>query len=111
MGPGPYRPVRELEGALARGELDMAIGHAKEVAERRGRPIDLGVSLAFLPLVVAQRIEEYDAWALRWLGRWTSETPEATIELAAELAASLADLPMEPSAWEAISAQMGSGTR
>src|SRR5262245_13201703 len=111
MSPGPYQPVRELEGALARGELDMAIGYAKEVGDRRGRPIDLGLALRFLPLVVAQRVREYDAWALRWLGRWVDEAPEATIEQAAELAASLADLPTEPSAWDAISAHMATGTR
>lgn len=40
--------------------------------------------------------EEYDRWALRWLGRWAAEAPDATIEQAAELAASLADLPSEP---------------
>jgi hypothetical protein len=102
MGPGPYRPVRELEGALARGELNMAIGHAKELAEKRGRPIDLDLALGFLPLVVAQRPEEYDGWALRWLGRWISEAPDATIERAAEVAAQLADLPAEPSALDQI---------
>jgi hypothetical protein len=85
----------------------MAIARAKEVADRRGRPIDLGLALAFLPLVVAQRIEEYDPRALRWLARWISETPEATIEQAAELAAALADLPSEPSAWELMRAQIG----
>jgi hypothetical protein len=53
MGPGPYRPVSELEDALARGELDMAIGHAKEVADKRGRPIDLDLALRFLPLVAS----------------------------------------------------------
>jgi hypothetical protein len=111
MGQGPYRPTRELEGALARGELDMAIAHAKEVADRRGRPIDLGLALGFLPLVVAQRVAEYDGWALRWLGRWIDEAPKATIDQAAELAASLADLPTEPSAWDAIRAQMGGASQ
>src|SRR5262245_34091427 len=102
MDPGPYRPVREREDALARGELDMAIGHAEELAGKRGRPIDLDVALAFLPLVADQRPEEYDGWALRWLGRWIDEAPEATIERAAEVAAQLADLPAEPSVLEEI---------
>jgi hypothetical protein len=51
---------------------------------------------------VAQRPEEYDGWALRWLGRWISEAQEATIERAVEVAAQLADLPAEPSALEEL---------
>jgi len=36
------------------------------------------------------------------LARWASETPAATIERAAEDAAQLADLPGEPSVFDAI---------
>src|SRR5262249_62083481 len=95
MGPGPYRPALELRRALERGELDMAIAHARELARKRGRPIDLDLALALVALVAAQRPRDYDAWALRWLGRWVGEGREPTIEKAAELAASLADLPAE----------------
>jgi hypothetical protein len=102
MGPRPYRPPVELEGAIERGELDFAILLAREVAEDRHRPIDLDHALRMFPLVIAQRLDEYDAWALRWLGRWISETPSATVEQAAEIAGCLADLPTEPSAMEAI---------
>jgi hypothetical protein len=96
MAPRPYRPVVELEAALARGELDFAAALAAELSSERRRPIDLGLALRFLPLLAAQRSGDYDAWALRWLERWIRETSGATIERAAEVAASLADLPSEP---------------
>jgi hypothetical protein len=82
----------------------MAIAYAKELARKRGRPVDLDLALGFLPLVAVQRIDEYDGWTLRWLGRWINEAPGSTIDQAAELAAALADLPSEPSAWEGIRA-------
>jgi hypothetical protein len=108
MGPRPFRPLAELEGALERGELDFAVTLAVEVAGERRRPIDLDVALRFLPLLAAQRFHEYDAWALRWLGRWIGESSEATIERAAELAAALADLPGEPrTALESIERSAG----
>ncbi len=100
--PRPYRPVLELEGALARGDLGFAISLAGEVAHERGRPLDLDTALRFLPLVAAQQPEHYDAWALRWLRRWIAEAPAPTIERAAEVAAQLADLPIEPTALEQI---------
>jgi hypothetical protein len=96
MAPRPYRPLVELEAALARGELDFAIALAAELSSERRRPIDLDLALRFLPLLAAQRSADYDAWALRWLERWIKETSGATIECAAEVAASLADLPSEP---------------
>jgi hypothetical protein len=96
MNPRPYRPVVELEAALARGELDFAVALAAELSSERRRPIDLDLALRFLPLLAAQRSGDYDAWALRWLERWIRETSGATIERAAEVAASLADLPSEP---------------
>jgi hypothetical protein len=96
MGPRPWKPNVELDGALDRGELGFAITLAAEVAHDRGRPIELPMALRFLPLVIAQRPSEFDAWACRWLARWLAETREATIEQAAEVAAALADLPSEP---------------
>jgi hypothetical protein len=100
MGVGPYRPVRELEGAIERRELDMAIGIAKDIARER-RPIGLSLALGLVSLVAAEG-PDYDLWACRWLERWLSETPDATIALAAEVAATLADLPAEPQAVDAI---------
>jgi len=109
MGPRPFNPLVELEAALERGELCFAITLAGEVAEERRRPIDLGLALRFLPLVAAQRFEQYDAWALRWLARWASEMSAATIEQAAEVSAALADLPTEPSRSEALRGSLGRG--
>jgi hypothetical protein len=97
----PWKPADELGGALERGDLPYAITLAAEVAEDRGRPIDLDTALRFLPLVAVREPEHYDAWALRWLERWISEGT-ATIDLAAEVAAQLADLPAEPTALDTI---------
>jgi hypothetical protein len=94
----PYRPVRELEAAIARGELDFALAHAKEVARERGGPLDLGLALGLLTLVAAQQREAYDAWALRWLARWLAEADEPTTATAAALAVSLAEMPADPPA-------------
>jgi hypothetical protein len=96
MGAGPHRPIRELEGAISRGDLHMASAIARDFARERGRPIDLGLALELLPLVVVHDLAAYDAWACRWLARWLRETRGATIEAAAELAGALADLPGEP---------------
>ena len=63
----PYGPVRELEGAIARGELDFALAHAQEVARERRGPIELELALGLLPLTASQQPDAYDAWALRWL--------------------------------------------
>ncbi len=103
MGVGPHRPVRELEGAIERRELDMAVGIAKDIARER-RPIGLQLALGLVALVAEQAAEgpDYDLWACRWLARWLGETPGATIALAAEVAATLADLPSEPQAVQAI---------
>jgi hypothetical protein len=97
----PWKPAVELDGALDRGDLPYAITLAAEVAEDRGRPIELDTALKFLPLVAVSEPAQYDAWALRWLGRWIAEG-SATIELAAEVAAQLADLPAEPTALDVI---------
>jgi hypothetical protein len=99
-GLGRYRPIHELEGAIERRELDMAIGIARDIARER-RPIGLEPALGLLALVAAEG-PDYDLWACRWLARWLSETPGATIGVAAEVAATLADLPAEPQAVEAI---------
>jgi hypothetical protein len=69
----PWKPAVELDGALERGDLPCAIKLATEVAEDRGRPIDLDIALGFLPLIAVQQPANYDAWALRWLDRWISE--------------------------------------
>jgi len=106
MNPRPYRPAAELEAALKRGDLDLAVALAREVAEDRHRPLELGVALQFLPLVAAQRPDDYDGWASRWLVRWLTEAPEASIDGAVDVAAALAALPLEPQAIEAI-AQVG----
>jgi hypothetical protein len=98
MGKPPYRPVRELERAIERGELDFALAYAKELARQRSRPLDLGLALGLLALIAAQQPHAYDAWALRWLARWIGESRGPTIEKAAELAGCLAQLPREPGA-------------
>jgi len=96
MGNPPFRPVREIEHAVERDDLRMAVAIAKDFAREHGRPVPLGVALRLLPLVAAKRPERYDAWARHWLMRWLSEGQEPTIEAAADVAASLADLPSEP---------------
>jgi hypothetical protein len=107
MGLGPYRPVRDLEYAVDRGDLPMAIAVAKDFAREYGRPIPIGLALRLLPLVVAQRQEEYDRWACRWLARWLTETLGATIDQTAEIAGALAELPTEPQSFDAIRQALG----
>ncbi len=93
----PYRPVRELEAHLQRGELDFAIALAKVLAVERSRPLDLAITLRFLPLVAVQRPDAFDEWTLRWLERWCGELRgRASIDDAVELAAALAEIPVDP---------------
>jgi hypothetical protein len=93
----PYRPARELEAHLDRGELDFAIALAKVIAHERASPLELDVTLRFLPLVAAQRPDVFDEWTLRWLERWCGELRgRASIDDAAERAASLAEIPVDP---------------
>lgn len=93
----PYRPLKELEAHLRRGELDSALVLARELARERGRPLDLELAAAFLPLVAQQRQELFDPWALRWLERWCErERERASVDDAAELAAALAEVPVDP---------------
>jgi hypothetical protein len=95
--------MKEFERAIARGELDFAIGYARELGRSRARPLDLELALGLLALIAAQRPREYDAWALRWLGRWIDEARGPTIAVAAELAGALADMGVQhPGAREAI---------
>jgi hypothetical protein len=103
VGDPPYRPIKELERAIARGELDFAIGYARELGQTRGRPLDLALAVGLLALIAAQRPRAYDAWALRWLGRWIAEARRPTIARAAELAGALADMGVQhPGAREAV---------
>src|SRR5436305_607160 len=97
MGPRPWRPAAELDGALGRGDLRYAVRLAEELRIER-KPIDLATAARFLPLIAKESPSEFDAWALRWLHRWLAETPTATIEHAADIAGALAELPSEPSA-------------
>jgi len=93
----PYRPVRELEAHLDRGELDFAIALARVAARERPRPLDLGLTLRFLPLIAAQRPDAFDEWALRWLERWCGELRgRASIDDAADLVGGLAEIPVDP---------------
>jgi hypothetical protein len=92
----PYRPARELEHHLYRGELDFAIALAKGIARERRRPLDLELVVRFLPLVASQRPEEFDVWALRWLERWCEELRgRVSIDDAVEIAQALAAIPIE----------------
>ncbi|MGO9322000.1 MAG: hypothetical protein ACLQBY_14520 [Solirubrobacteraceae bacterium] len=93
----PYRPVRELEAHLDRGELDFAIALARVTAHERARPLDLGLTLRFLPLIAAQRPDAFDVWTLRWLERWCGELRgRASIDDAVDLVGGLAEIPVDP---------------
>jgi len=103
FGLGPYRPLKDVERALERGDLRMAVAGARDCAHEYGHAIPLDIAVKFLPVVVAQTPDAYDGWALRWLARWSTESPKRTIERAAVLAAALADLGSEPVAsWKTI---------
>jgi hypothetical protein len=102
MGPRPFRPAREFEAAVERGDLQMATAIARDIARELERPIPLERALDLLALGAAQQAGSYDAWALRWLVRWASETPGATIDEALDIAAGLAALPVEPEAIETL---------
>jgi hypothetical protein len=102
----PFRPIRELEGHLLRGELDFAVAIAKIAASERARPLELELTVRFLPLVAVQRPEDFDVWTLRWLERWCGELRgHASIDDAADLVAGLAEIPVDSErALEAIAA-------
>ena len=103
--PRPYRPVRELEAHLERGELDFALALARAVVQERERPLDLDVTIRFLPVIAAQRPEIFDVWTLRWLERWCAELRRrASIDDALDIVGGLAEIPVDPDrALEAIS--------
>jgi len=93
----PYRPVRELEAHLARGELDFAVALARGIARERAQPLGLELTLRFLPLLAAQRPHAFDAWTLRWLERWCGEQRDrASVDEALELVSGLAEIPVDP---------------
>ena len=93
----PYRPVRELEAHLERGELQFALALARALAVERERPLDLAVTIRFLPLIAAERPEDFDVWALRWLERWCGELRRrASIDDAVDLVQGLAEIPIDP---------------
>ena len=92
----PFRPVRELEGHLQRGELDFAIALAKMATRERARPLELELTVRFLPLVAVQRPDDFDEWTLRWLERWCGELRgHASIDDAVDLVAGLAEIPID----------------
>jgi hypothetical protein len=101
MGLGPWRPIRDLERAIARGDLGMSTALARDAEREFGRPIQLDLALRLVSLAAAQP-GTYDAWSCRWLARWLSESPAPTIDAAAELAGCLAELPAEPQLLEAM---------
>jgi hypothetical protein len=105
MGLGPWRPIRDLENAIARGDLKMSAALAKDAEREYGRPIQLDLALRLVSLAAAER-RTYDAWACRWLARWLSESRAPTIDATAELAGCLAELPAEPQLLEAILAMI-----
>jgi len=93
----PYRPIRELEAHLERGELEFALALARALAVERERPLDLALTIRFLPLIAAERAEEYDVWALRWLERWCGELRRrASIDDGVEIVQGLAEIPVDP---------------
>jgi hypothetical protein len=93
----PYRPVRELEAHLARGELEFALALARAIAVERERPLELAVTVRFLPLIASERPEDYDLWTLRWLERWCGELGRrASIDDALEIVQGLAEIPVDP---------------
>jgi len=101
MGLGPWRPIRDLEHAIARGDLGMSAALARDAEREYGRPIQLDLALRLVSLAAAEP-GTYDAWACRWLARWLSESRAPTIDAAAELAGCLAELPAEPQLLEAM---------
>jgi hypothetical protein len=91
-----------LAEALGRGDLATAVAISKDIAnETRDGQLPLRDALKFLPVVIARRPADYDAWACRWLKRWL-ETSGATIDKAADVAAALAELSTEPAAIRAL---------
>ena len=55
LGPRPWRPEAELEGALDRGDLRYAMALAEELRRERGWPIALGLAWRGNELMVSVR--------------------------------------------------------
>jgi hypothetical protein len=108
----PYRPVRELEAHLDRGELDSAIAIARGLPSERAAPLGLDLMLRFLPLVALQRPDDYDVWTLRWLECWCAQARgHVSIDEAAEVVAGLAEIPIDPESALRVIRGVGTGRR
>jgi hypothetical protein len=95
----PYRPLRELEAHLERGELATAIAVAKDYTNEVERPLRSGLAVRFLPLVASEKPDAFDGWGLRWLSRWCVEFDgRASIDDAVEIAAAVAEIPVDEEA-------------
>jgi hypothetical protein len=93
----PYRPLRELEDHLDRGELEFALALAHSLADERERPLELELVLRFLPLIAVARPAAFDPWTLRWLERWCDENRVlSSIDDAFEVVGGLAEIPADP---------------
>lgn len=80
----------------------MAVAVGKDIArENRDGQLSLKDALSFLPVVIANKPEAYNEWAIRWLVRYL-EKPNISIDQAADVAAALAELPSEPSVLKAL---------
>ncbi len=89
--------MRELEAHLARGELEFALALARAIAVERERPLELAVTVRFLPLIASERPDDYDLWTLRWLERWCGELGRsASIDDTLEVVQGLAEIPVDP---------------
>ncbi len=89
--------MRELEAHLERGELEFALALARAIAVEREQPLDLAVTIRFLPLIASERPEAFDVWALRWLERWCGELRRlASIDDGVEVVQGLAEIPVDP---------------
>lgn len=93
MGLGPWRPHKELDEKLQRGDLRMATAIAKDIHRELGHPISLQTALRFLPLIAEDQPDSYDTWALKWVSRWVQEI-DGDIDDLAEVTSALAELPV-----------------
>jgi hypothetical protein len=58
--------IKDLERALDRGDLQMAVAAAKDCPRECGRPINLDIAVRFLPLLATDPAS-YNTWACRRL--------------------------------------------
>lgn len=92
--------MRELEHALQRGDLAIAITAARDLQED-GRPIGLMSGLELLALTARRKPHDFERWALRWLARYVTEVCQR-IEDAADVASLLEELACEPTVIEKL---------